>query len=72
MKRPAGTAPSLEKDVLPETSNMLMTAVLDTSVAKRVWVVSAESVRRDPPLQLQLITIFLRKLSQKTSVCCSN
>ena len=42
----AGTAPSPETDVLPETSNMLMTAVLDTSVSKRVWVISTDPVRK--------------------------
>ena len=32
--------------MLPETSNMLMTAVLDTSASKHGWVVSTETVGR--------------------------
>ena len=42
----ACTAPTVETDVLPGTPNMCTTAVLSTSVSKRVLVVSTGPARR--------------------------
>ena len=54
--------------MLPETSNMLMTAVLDTSASKHGWVVSTETVVRcavagsRAPLDKPQIQIFRTSL----------
>ena len=73
----ASTAPSLETDMLPETSNMLMTAVLDTSASKHGWVLSTETVGRcavagsrassDQP-QIQIIRTSLVKVDVLTGL----